>query len=74
MESTQNPGAESGTDERREYPAAELAETGTDEVPETGTAPVDTEDQPFGSTRGEALSLVLFALMVVIGSACFVIW
>ena len=58
IDSTQNPGTE---------PGAEGA-------PETGTAPVDPEDRPFGSTKGEALSLVLFALMVVIGSACFVIW
>lgn len=42
--------------------------------PEAGTELAPAEDQPFGSTKGEVISLVLFAAMVIIGSACFVIW
>ncbi len=32
------------------------------------------EDAPFGSSKGEVISIVLFGLMVMIASACFVIW
>lgn len=32
------------------------------------------EDQPFGSSKGEMISMILFGLMVIIASACFVIW
>lgn len=32
------------------------------------------EDAPFGSSKGEMISMVLFGLMVIIASACFVIW
>lgn len=31
-------------------------------------------DAPFGSSKGEVISMVLFGLMVIIASACFVIW
>ena len=32
------------------------------------------ENEPFGSSKGEMISMVLFGLMVIIASACFVIW
>lgn len=32
------------------------------------------QDAPFGSSKGEMISMVLFGLMVIIASACFVIW
>ena len=32
------------------------------------------QNEPFGSSKGEMISMVLFGLMVIIASACFVIW
>lgn len=31
-------------------------------------------DAPFGSSKGEMISMVLFGLMVIMASVCFVIW
>ena len=44
------------------------------EVEQQPEAEQQRDDAPFGSSRGEMISMVLFGLMVIIASACFVIW
>ncbi|GAA4262188.1 hypothetical protein K3888_03125 [Dietzia aurantiaca] len=43
------------------------------ESPDTEVEPRSGQ-QPAGSSRGEVISMVLFGLMVIIASVCFVIW
>lgn len=41
--------------------------------PDTEVEPRNGQ-QPAGGSRGEVISMVLFGLMVIIASVCFVIW
>lgn len=48
--------------------------SGHDSEPEVEARDEARDDAPFGSSKGEVISMVLFGLMVIIASACFVIW
>lgn len=41
---------------------------------DTGARADVREDEPFGSSRGEVITMIAFGIMAIGASVCFVIW